>query len=83
MINRVIRDQAKARLTEPFPEHHVLVHCGGFQFSLLRQVEDLKCSRLCLQGDDLFGPVHDRTVGLDRPPNNIIAILEINDDDFW
>ena len=27
--------------------------------------------------------MHNRTVGLDRPPHDAVAILEVDDDDLW
>jgi len=49
----------------------------------LLEVEYLQGARLCLEGDDLACPVHNGTVCLDRATDDIIAILEVDDEDFW
>lgn len=82
MINGVFGDKAQTRLAVPFPEDDVLVHGGRLQLRLLRQVEDLQCPLLGLQRNDLLVVVHDGTVGLDGPPNDVVAILEVDYDDF-
>ena len=50
---------------------------------LLLEVEDLEGARLGLEGDDHPVPVHDGTVGLDGPPCDVVAILQLDNDDFW
>ena len=57
-------------------------HQKDSQLLLVLQVENLNGPRLGPQGDDLTLRVHDSTVGLDRPPDHIIAILQLDDDDF-
>lgn len=37
---------------------------------------------MCLQRNDLLGPVHDGTIRLDRSANDIIIVFEIDDYDF-
>lgn len=78
-----ICDETQRVLTDPFPEDYVLIHGRGLQLLLIIQVEDLDCPRLSLQGDNVEVPVHDSTVGLDGPSGYIVAILQIDDDDFW
>jgi hypothetical protein len=38
---------------------------------------------LSLEGDNVLAPVHDRTVGIDRPPHDLIVVLQVNNDDLW
>lgn len=52
------------------------------KLEFLAEVEDLECSLICLEGDDLPLPVHDGTVGLDWPSCNLIVVLEIDNDDL-
>lgn len=80
MIDSSIGDQTKAVCTDPFPVDNILTHRCRLQFLLLAEVEDLECSRLRLQCNDLSVPVHDRTVSLDRPFDDIIVVLEVDDD---
>lgn len=77
-----ICDKPQGCFAEPLPEHHILIHGGRLQLGFRAQVKDLECAGLGFQRDDLLGPVHDGTVGLDRPPRNSIAILEVDDNDF-
>lgn len=35
-----------------------------------------------LEGDDVFEPVHDRTVGVDRALDDFIVVLQVDDDDL-
>ena len=46
------------------------------------EIEDLEGSLLSFQGDDLFRPMHDRTVGLDGPTNDVVVVFQIDDDDL-
>jgi len=38
---------------------------------------------LSTEGDDLFRPVHDGTVGSDGAARDCIVILEVDNDNFW
>jgi len=82
VIYGAFSDQSESRLADPLPEGHVLTHCGRLEFLLLLQVKDLQSARLGLQGDDLARPVHDGTVRLDGSADHIVAVLEIDDEDF-
>lgn len=83
MVDGGLRDETKALFTEPLPVHYILVHYSRLQLLLCRQIEDLNCSRLGPEGNDVFVPVHDGTVGHDGAPDDLIVVLEINDDDLW
>ena len=50
---------------------------------LLPKIEDLKRALLRFESDYELVPMHDCTVGLDRPPDNVIGILEVYNDDLW
>jgi hypothetical protein len=75
-------DEAQGGLADPLPELDILVHCAGLELLLLLEVEDLKGPGLSLESNDLFVPVHDSTVGLDGPARYVVAILELNNDNF-
>ena len=75
-------DQTQGRLADPLPENDVLVQGGRLELLLLLEVENLEGSRLCAKSDDLLGPVHDGTVGLDGSPSDIVALLQVDNDDF-
>jgi len=77
-----LRHQAQRGLADPPPEDDVLVHGGRLDLGLLLEVENLKRPRLRPEGDDLTRPVHDGAVGLDGPARDVVAILEIDDQDF-
>lgn len=82
MIDAAGSDQTDCRLADPFPEHHILVHGAGLELLLLLQVEDLQGAGLGLESNYLTGPVHDGTISLDGPPRNVVAILQLDDDDL-
>ncbi|PNY29194.1 Uncharacterized protein TCAP_00893 [Tolypocladium capitatum] len=75
-------DETEGGLANPPPELDVLVHCARLELLLLLEVEDLQRPGLGLEGDDVPIPVHDGTVGLDGPTRDIVAILELDDDDL-
>lgn len=75
-------DEAQSGFTDPLPELNILVHCAGLELLLLLKVEDLEGPGLGLEGNDLLVPVHDSTVGLDRPARYVVAILELDNDNF-
>lgn len=75
VIHSAICDKAQGCLAEPFPEHNILIHCRRLELRLLGKVEYLKRPRLCLEGNDLFCPVHNGTVGLDRSSRDIVILL--------
>lgn len=80
MVYTCVGNKSQALLIEPFPVDNVLVHGGRFQLLFLSQVKDLKSPRLRLERDNLLVPVHDRTVGLDWAPDDIVVVLEFDDD---
>lgn len=82
VVNTVGRDEAKSRLADPLPVLDILAHSAGFELLLLFEIEDLQRPGLCLEGNDLFLPVHDGTVGLDGSPRNIVVVLELDNDDL-
>jgi hypothetical protein len=83
VIDCSIRNQTQACFTEPLPKYDILIHCGRLQFGFLGKVEDLEGPRLCLQRDNLLGPVHDSTICFDRSFHYIVIVFEVNYDDFW
>lgn len=50
---------------------------------LYGKVEDLDCAALSFEGDNVLAPVHDGTVSVDRPPHDLIVVLQVNNDDLW
>lgn len=80
MVHGRIGHQAQAVRAVPFPENHIFIHGGGLELLLLRQIEDLQRPRLSSEGDNLFIPVHDGGVSLDRSLGDFIVVLEIDDD---
>lgn len=75
MVHRRISDQAQRVRTKPFPEENVFIHCRGLELGFLCQVKYLKRPLIRLEGDDLLVPVHDGTVSLDWPSNDLIVVL--------
>lgn len=75
-------DKTKLVLADPLPELDILVHGAGLELLLLLEIEDLQCSRLSLESNNLSVPVHDGTVGLDWPTGDVVAILELDDNDL-
>lgn len=82
VVNRVICDQSQTSLAEPLPENNIFIHGRRLELDLLRKVEDLYRPGLGLERNDLLIPMHDGTIGLDRSPHDLIAFLEVDDDDF-
>ena len=79
--NARVGDKAQRTLADPLPEHNVLGHRIRLQLPFGVQVEDLQ-SALGLERDDILGPVHDGAVSLDGSPRDIIAVVQIDDDDL-
>lgn len=75
VVHGGVGNQTQRLFTEPFPVDDILVHHCGLELLLCLKVEDLNCAPLSLEGDDVLGPVHDGTVGIDRPPHNLIVVL--------
>lgn len=82
VVDRRVCNQANRGLTNPLPKDDILVHSCRLQLRLLLQVEDLQGPRLSSQGDDLSREVHNGAIGLDGPPHNVVAILEVDDNNF-
>lgn len=82
MVDGSICDKSQSICTDPFPIHHIFVHGRRLKFELLAQVEDLECPLIGLERNDLLGPVHKGTICLDRPPDELIVVLEIDDYNF-
>ena len=82
MVYTRVRNKTDAVFREPLPKYYVLIHVGRFQLRPPTKVKNLQRPLLCLQGNDLLRPVHDSTIGLDRPPHDTIVVLEIDDNDF-
>lgn len=82
MIDGRVGDEPKSVLTNPLPVLDILVHRRRLELRLGLEVEDLQRPRLGLQGDDLARPMHDGTVGFYGAPLHIVAVLEVDDDDF-
>lgn len=82
VVDSGVCDQAERAVGDPLPEDDVLVHGGRLQLLLVIQVEDLDCSRLGLECDDVEVPVHDGAVGLDWSSRHIVAVFEVDDDNF-
>lgn len=68
-------DHTKSGGANPFPIYDILVHRRRLKLDFLAKVKYLKRSLICLECDDLPVPVHDGTVGLDRPPGNLIIVF--------
>lgn len=75
MIDIIVCDHPQSGEAYPFPVDNILTHCGRLQLDFLAEIKNLKCSLICLKGDDLALPVHDGTVGLDRPPCELIVFF--------
>lgn len=82
MVNCCVCHQTQCCLAEPLPENNILVHCSRLQLLLLTKVKDLERPGLGLQRNNILGPVHDSTIGLDRSSNDIATVLEFDDYDF-
>ena len=82
MIDRGVGDEAQAVFAEPLPEDNILIHNRGLELRFRSKVEDLNCPRLGFERNDLPGPVHDRTVRVDRSLNDFIVIFEVDDYDL-
>lgn len=82
VVDACCGDEAQSGLANPLPKLDVVIHGARLELLLLLEVENLQRPRLGLEGDDLAVPVHDGTVGLDGPACDVVAILELDDDDF-
>ena len=82
VVDGGLSNKTQLLLADPLPEDDILVHCGRLELLLCFEVEDLQRSRLRAESDDLSGPVHDGTVGLDGASDDIVAVLQVDNDDF-
>lgn len=48
----------------------------------MSKVKNLQCPLICLEGNDLFVPVHKGTISLDWSSDDLIVIFEVDNDDF-
>lgn len=83
VIHRIVRHQAQARLAEPLPVDNIIGHHRGLDLLLRAEVEHLDGFTLSLEGNDVFVPVHNRTVGVDGPASDFIVVLEVDNDNLW
>lgn len=83
VVDGGLRHQTQSLVAEPLPVDNILVHDRGLELLLGGEVENLNCPALGLEGDDVLAPVHDRTVGIDRSPHDLIVVLQVNNDDLW
>lgn len=81
VVDGVLGDQTKGRLADPLPEGNIFTHCCRLQLRFLLEVEDLE-GATGLQGNDMTRPVHDGGVRLDRPPGDIVVVLQVDDNDI-
>ena len=82
MIGSRICNKAQSAFIDELPKHNVLVHGRRLELALAAKVEDLYSPALGSEGNDELIPVHDGTICLDGPTDNIVAVLEVNDDDL-
>ena len=72
----------RSGFTDPFPKDHIFLHRRALYLALCTQVEDLQCLPAGFESNHQLRPMHYGTVGLDRPPNDILCVLEVDNDDF-
>lgn len=82
VIDGGLCNETQCCFAEPLPEHNILVHGCRLELRLLAEIEYLEGPRLCLEGNDLLCPVHDCTIGLDWASRDIVALLQVDDDNF-
>lgn len=82
MVHGGVGNQTQGLVTEPLPVDDILVHHRRLELLLCLQVEDLNCPALRLECDDVLAPVHDGAVSVDRPPHDIVVVLQVNNDDL-
>jgi hypothetical protein len=83
VVDGSLGDETQASFANPFPEDNVLVHCAGLEFGFGCKIKYLKCPRLGLERNDLLVPVHDSTISLNGPSDDIVSIFQLDDDHFW
>ncbi len=82
VVDRGVRNHTQTSLAEPLPVDNIFIHDRGLELLLGCEIENLNCSTLGLESNDVLGPVHDSTVRVDGPLDNFIVVLQINDDDL-
>ena len=80
MIHRLVANKTKRSFIDPSPENDVFVHITCLETLLCSKIEKLKSPRLCFQSNNGFGKVHYRAVCPNRPPDDIVQIIEVYDD---
>lgn len=82
VIHRILSYQPQAIWAVPFPVYDILQHCIRIDFDFLSKIEDLEGSLLGFESNDLLVPMHDGTVGLNRPLHDLIVVFEVDYDDL-
>lgn len=82
VIHGSVGNQTQRRLTVPLPIDNVLIHHRRFELLFRPKIEDLNCSALSLERDDVLAPVHDGTVGVDWSPHDLIVVLQVNNNNL-
>jgi hypothetical protein len=82
VVYRLCADERERRLADPPPKLDVLLMAVCLQALLGLEVEQLQRPALGLEGYDGLSQVHDGTVCANRPPNDIVGVLEVDDDGF-
>ena len=83
MVYCILGDKSQTLWAKPLPVCDVLQHRIGVDFDLLAKIEYLQSSLLRFERDDLLRPVHDRTVGLDWPLDDLIVVLQVDYNHVW
>jgi hypothetical protein len=80
VVHSLRAHKCKRRLTDPPPELNVLLMTVGLQALFCLQVEELQRPSLRFESYDRLSQVHDGAVRANRPPNDVVRVLEVNDD---
>ena len=81
--DRGLGNHAQSGRTDPFPVNYIFIHCCRLELKLLTKIEDLEGSLVCLERNDLPIPMHNGAISLDRSPDDLIVVFEVDDDDLW
>lgn len=82
VVNRGLSDQANTCLTVPLPEDNIFSHDCRLELLLCLEVKDLDGLALGLKRDNVLVPVHDRTIGINRAPDDLIVVFKIDYDNL-
>jgi hypothetical protein len=82
VVHSLCADERKRSLADPPPKLNVLLMAVGLEALFGLEVEELQRPALRFESYDGLSQVHDGAVRANRPSDDVVRVLEVNDDRF-